>query len=58
MGDIVPLEKRAGRRLKETIFTDRGLRLANPPPNRALRWFTFAIVILPVAVFLAVAFAP
>lgn len=58
MGDIIPLGKRAGRRLKDTIFTDRGLRLSNPTTNPASRWFAFGVTVLSALIFLVVAFTP
>jgi hypothetical protein len=54
MEKIVPLPKRSGRRLGETVYTESGLRL---PANRVKtteRWFIVAVVALPALAFLTI----
>lgn len=56
MGKLVRFDPSRPKRLGETVFTDRGSRLASPVAKSPSRWFVLAMVLLPVSAFLLVLF--
>ncbi len=56
MTEVIRFSPQKARRLRETAYTDRGLRL--PDPKRAVRsrWFRPAMILLPASAFAIVFF--
>lgn len=56
MGRLIRFDPRQPRRLRETVYTERGLRLDQPARAGPARWFIAAMVALPLLAFLIVFF--
>ena len=54
MGDVTPIPKGGPRRLRETVYTERGLRLLPARQIVTARWFWPAMILLPASTFLIV----
>lgn len=55
MADITPLPANKTRKLGETVFTDRGSRLAPRAANKPERWPLYVLVATPFIGLLAAA---
>lgn len=54
MGRLIRFDPRQPRRLRETVYTGRGLRLDQPARTGTARWFYAALVALTLGTFLIV----
>ena len=52
MAEITRLNPRKARRLSETVYTDRGSRLAPAARIAEAKWFWPAMIIAPVVAFI------
>lgn len=57
MAEVTPLTPRKARRLSETVYTNRGWRLAPPVRIADAKWFCPTLIIAPAVVFIIVLFA-
>ncbi len=52
MGDLIPLEPRSAKRLGETVYTERGLRLPGRPTQAKSLWLGITLAIVSITAFL------
>ena len=56
MGEIIRHDPAKPRRLRDTVYTERGLRLGDTVQSESWGWFTLALAVLPPTAFLVVFF--
>lgn len=56
MGDPIPLKQRTARRLGETVYTERGLRLPDRAKPTKTLWFCMALAVMSIGAFLVTFF--
>lgn len=52
--NVSRLTPRKARRLRETVYTERGLRLSPVARLAHVRWFVPCVIALPIAAFMVV----